>query len=304
MARREQDVGPARIEEVQITFVAAGQREPVGRHEPRERAGLQREQGGRAEQHGAGESRPLGDRQRAGQGREQQRGQRKDRKDAVLGANEDHDGKRRAEQQAPAPRRCRIDEPPFGEHERDRHHAERDGMRHRRLEDDVPEQRRRRDDEDRRDERDRRAELAPQAQVQDEEARGHHHERRDVHRTDVWARQATRGAGVWRRGSADAAHPVDRGDGKIRWRPRDRRANRHDVVWTRRLMQRVELRGDVQIVIEDDAPQMRDVERAVARDAVVQCVLSHAEAEQERDQEIDIERTAHPRRTLARPRAR
>src|SRR5439155_26535642 len=81
---------------------------------------------------------------------------------------------------------------------------------------------------------------------------------------DVPPPKAERDAGRSRPHAGGRAAPVAGGNEQIRRRPDDSRAYRDDVMRTGRLTESGDLGADVEIAIEDDAPQAREVQRTIA----------------------------------------
>jgi len=145
-----------------------------------------------------------------------------------------------------------------------RHDAERHGVRHGRLVNHVPREGGRAERPRARQKRNRAAELAPQAEMQDNQPGGHRQPRRQERRLDVPPPKAERDAGRSRPHAGGRAAPVAGGNEQIRRRPDDSRAYRDDMMRTGRLTESGDLGADVETAIEDDAPQVREVQRTIA----------------------------------------
>jgi len=85
------------------------------------------------------------------------------------------------------------------------------------------------------------------------------------------------------------ADPIAGGNEQIRRRPDDSRSYRDDIMGTGWLTESGDLGTDVEIAIEDHAPKVREVQRAVAGDAVVQRLLRDERREQHRTEKVDVD---------------
>ncbi len=61
------------------------------------------------------------------------------------------------------------------------------------------------------------------------------------------------------------------------------------MMGTDRLTESGDLGADVEIAIEDDAPKMREVQRTIAVDAVVERLLRDVRREQHRAEKVDVD---------------
>ena len=119
------------------------------------------------------------------------------------------------------------------------------------------------------DQRDRRSEPPAEDRQHAGQADGAGGERAEQRRPHVREGESERdGIAGGGRGQADrAADRVDQGDGEIERQPDERRTDRHEVARPRRLPQVGELARDVEVAIEDQAAELREVDRAVGGDA-------------------------------------
>ena len=146
-------------------------------------------------------------------------------------------------------------------------------------------------------------EAAAQVPQHGEQPGGADRERGDQRRADVGQAEPDR-----RRVSGRGPEPqpaterVHRGNRQVERQPQQHRPDRHDVVRARRLAEVRELGGHVQIAIEDDAAQLREVGHAIGADAV-RVGHQHAErVQQARDRAHAVRRgpqMSRPRPALA-----
>ena len=158
-------------------------------------------------------------------------------------------------------------------------------MRHRRLVDHVPVERRGAEHQHGGNEGHGGTEAAAQVPQHGEQPGGADRERGDQRRADVGQAEPDRRR-VSRRGPEPqpATERVHRRNRQVERQPQQHRPDRHHVVRARRLAEVRELGGHVQIAIEDDAAQLREVGHAIGTDAV-RVGHHHAERVQQHETE-------------------